>query len=320
MRGGEDPRGAAMKSEEVGGPGGARRQAALAGPQNCDGGTQWVSARPRAARLPPLPGSCARPRGGRRRRATQSETAPPRPGPIGGPAHRGRTACPLRASAARASESPASTPPPRPRRRVQSASEGPREPPSRGGDLFLVAVLSQPYSVDPGRSRQRPGGGLASPAVLGRLRGVRSRADSPARGARWSRPAGRAGTARGGAAADKGGWGRGRAVRQRRRRGRAGRCRAGYGLPLAKPPQVPEPQRPRRQVRTGRATRAFRAGRAGRRGGGVAARPARPDAASRLQPATPREMEPRAQAQSRWQAQDGGGRRGPCEAGGRPQT
>lgn len=51
-----------------------------------------------------------------------------------------------------------------------------------GGDLFLVAVLSQPHSVDPDRSRQRPGGGLASPAVLGRLRGVRSRAGSPARG------------------------------------------------------------------------------------------------------------------------------------------
>lgn len=155
-------------------------------------GKRRISARPRAARRPPLPGSCARRRGGRRRRATQSETAPPRPGPIGGPANRGRTACLLRASrrvASRASESPASTPPPPPAKARPISVRGAPGASKPGGDLFLVPVLSQPHSVDPGRSRQRPGGGLAPPAVLGRLRGVRSRAGSPARGARWSRPA-----------------------------------------------------------------------------------------------------------------------------------
>lgn len=91
--------------------------------------------------------------------------------------------------ASRASESPASTPPPPPAKARPISVRGAPGASKPGGDLFLVPVLSQPHSVDPGRSRQRPGGGLAPPAVLGRLRGVRSRAGSPARGARWSRPA-----------------------------------------------------------------------------------------------------------------------------------
>lgn len=46
-----------------------------------------------------------------------------------------------------------------------------------------------------------------SPAALGRLRGAGRQADSPVLRTQWSRPSWRAGMARGGAVAHKGGWG-----------------------------------------------------------------------------------------------------------------
>lgn len=217
----------------------------------------------------------------------QSEAAPPRPGPIGGPSHRGRAAGPpsRRPRSARPDVPPGPLPAParaRPKRTRGAA---------RAAVPGATSVL-RPSAGEPRAAVRLAAGGPRAAAS----RPPRSRAACAARSAERVPPRARGPVVAPGRARERRGAGRrpikavggGGAQSVSAAGGRAGCC-AGHGLPPAKPPPGREPPRPRRQVSGPRA-----AGGPGGPGAGAGARgpgrgpPGPPDAALRSPPSPAR--------------------------------
>lgn len=294
--------------------------------------------RARAAPAPALPGSgfpvpasagpavaAGRPSGGRPLRADQSGAAPRRDGAL----RRFSPAPPLASARPRPNLPP--IPLPESARARPIGVRGWRRPGRLhgGGDsVFREPRFGRPGGAPPPPGRQRAAlrSRLSRPRRDG-LRGARGRAAPPGVGAMVSPGSARAGARGAGRRPIKAVGGGARAVRRRRAEKAASpppdpRTRGPPPPPAASPwpagREAPPGAGAAATATPGEAGPRAGGSRAGRAGGGPGL--LRPDAASRRQPAAPREMEPGTQAHGRREAPEAGGRRGPREAGGRPQT